>query len=178
MNIILPDKPRMITLSTTEEQRKRAEILAKKIGKLKDSITGGESTIYGAIGEIVCFDYFNQYREVAHENTYDYDLIVDGSKVDVKTKRTTEHPLPNYLCSVAEYNTKQECDYYFFARALEDLSKVYLLGYITKPEFYQKAFFAKKGDTDPEDSTFKFTADCYNIKIEELNRFTKNPNFS
>ena len=74
--------------------------------ELKGSITKGKSNIYGAIGEIIIYDiYKNNGLNVDFNSTYDYDLIIENYKVDVKTKRTTVVPMPNYLCSISAFNT-------------------------------------------------------------------------
>jgi len=161
----------MITISINEEQIKRAEKLYP-FKELDGSITGGKSNIYGALGEIIVYDYFSDKAEF--KSTYDYDLIIDGYKVDVKTKRSTTTPKPYYLCSIFNYNTKQKCDYYFFTRVKEDLSEGYLLGYIDKKSFYKKAIYNKKGETDGD--YFVFKDNCYNLSIDKLKKFKEDKN--
>ena len=100
-------------------------------------------------------------------NTYDYDILVDGYKVDVKTKQTTVKPKPFYECSVANYNTRQLCDVYAFVRVLKDLSKGWYLGSIKKQDYFSKAVYLRKGDIDPSNN-FTVRADCYNLRIQEL----------
>ena len=73
-------------------------------------------------------------------------------------------PKEHYLCSIAAANTKQECEYYNFVRVMEDLSKAWLLGYISKSGFFECAKFGKKGEDDGS-GRFKFKADCYNLPI-------------
>ena len=75
----------------------RAKEKASSVGILQGSITGGSRNVLGAIGEVVVADSIKA-KEV---NTYNYDLIKGGNKIDVKTKRCTSKPLPNYDCSVA-----------------------------------------------------------------------------
>ena len=66
-------------------------------------------------------------------------------RIDVKTKRCNTKPLPNYDCSVALHGTKQDCDAYVFVRILTDLTKAWILGGISKHNFYKKPLCTEKG---------------------------------
>lgn len=154
----------MIEVDITPTMIERAETLSKDLGKLNNSITKGEGNIAGFLGEIIFADLFN--ADIKH--TYDYDVVLkNGKRVDVKTKRTSVKPLPYYDCSIASYNTKQKCDEYAFVRIKYDLSKGWYLGKIDKELYFKKSRFLKEGDIDP-DNNFKVRADCYNLKIQEL----------
>jgi len=153
----------MIEIPINDDYMRRAREKASTVGILQGSITGGTSNVVGAIGEIIVADSI----EAKQINTYDYDLIKDGVRIDVKTKRCNTKPLPNYDCSVALHGTKQDCDAYVFVRILTDLSKAWILGGISKQSFYKKATLYRKGDVD-SDNGFMFKADCYNLKIDKL----------
>ncbi len=139
---------------------------AKDLGPLKGSIKRGGGNLYGFIGEEVVADYLG----VKVKNTFEYDLILpNGKTVDVKTKRCTSSPKPEYACSVAAFNTKQACDYYVFVRVMQDLSNSWILGMMEKSEYFSKAKFCKKGEVDPDSKQgWKFSADCYNIYVSDL----------
>ncbi len=159
----------MKTVQILNEQIERAKRLYR-FTQLKGSITKGQSNIYGALGEIIIYDiYKNKGLNVDFNSTYDYDLIIEGYKIDVKTKRTTVNPMPNYLCSISAFNIKQKCDYYFFLRINENLNYCYLLGYKKKTDFFNKAIFNKKGSLDINGWLFK--DNCYNLRIDMLNKF-------
>lgn len=159
----------MIEVDINDTQIQRAESLYT-FNSLTGSITRGQSQIYGAIGEILVHDYFvARGATVDFNSTYDYDLVINGAKVDVKTKRTTVKPMHDYLCSISSYNIRQKCDYYFFVRVKEGLSKGYLLGYKEKSMFFANAAYQKRGDTDT--NGWKFKDDCYNIPVSGLNKF-------
>jgi len=153
----------MIEISINKDYMRRAREKASTVGILQGSITGGTSNVVGAIGEIIVADSI----EAKQINTYDYDLVKDGVRIDVKTKRCNTRPLPNYDCSVALHGTKQDCDAYVFVRILTDLSKAWILGGISKQSFYKEATLYRKGDVD-SDNGFMFKADCYNLRIDKL----------
>ena len=154
----------MIEVEITREQIKRAKSLYD-FKVLANSIMKGKSNKYGAIGEILAYDYFCKTKEVVFESTFDYDMIVDGSTIDIKTKRTTVRPEPHFNCSISKHSTHQRCDYLFFVRVMEDMSKAWLLGQISRDDFYKKATFNAKGE---KDGNWTFKSDCYNLQIKDI----------
>ena len=155
----------MIELNITKESIAEAKKLYD-FGILNNSYTQGEGNKCGALGEVLVRQYYNAIQE----NTYDYDLIIDNKKIDVKTKRYNARltPTMKWTASVLAFNTKQKCDYYCFVGMSDDYKKAYLYGFIAKDEFYKTAIFRKKGDIDPNGSRFKFRADSYSTTISEL----------
>jgi hypothetical protein len=149
-------------ISKSAMQRVRAR--AEKLPLLNNSIRKGEGSLVAYIGEEVVKNVLN--GEI--KDTYDYDIVYQNMKVDVKTKERTVAPKPYYECSVADFNTKQDCDEYAFVSVLNTLKEAWYLGKITKPDFYKKAVFHRKGEIDPANN-FIFKADCYNIPISLLN---------
>ena len=157
----------MVEIIISQEQKERARELYD-FDELNNSISKGWSNKFGAIGEVITADYFKERkRSVDTNSTYDFDLIVDGHKIDVKSKQTNVKPQPHYLATVANFNTTQQCNFYLFTRILKDLSKGWLLGYINPVKFYELADFVNKGDLDVNGWVFK--ADCYNLQIKDLN---------
>lgn len=141
----------------------KAREKASEMGKLKNSITEGEGNIAGFIGEFLVAEMIG----ATVCNTYDYDLLLDGCRIDVKTKRTNYPPKPHYECSIAAFNTKQKCDYYYFVRVKNDFSKAWILGSYCKEDYFKDAKFCRKGDKD-QSNNFTFKADCYNLPIYDL----------
>ena len=146
----------------------RAKKKAATVGNLQGSSTGSLSHVVGAIGEIIVADAIGANES----NTYDYDLVRDGERIDVKTKRCNTRPFPHYDCSVAAHGANQNCDSYIFVRILTDTSRAWILGSIPKQDFYTKATKYKRGDIDPANG-FTFKADCYNLPISELSDVQK-----
>ncbi len=133
------------------------------MGKLNNSITKGKGNIHGFLGEIITANFLS----VSTFNTYDYDIIFNNIKIDVKTKRVNTPPRNYYECSISDLNTKQKCDVYVFTRILNDMTKGWLLGYINKKDYFEKATFLKKGSIDPSNN-WKVLTDCYNLPINKL----------
>ena len=148
----------------------KAKLLAKELGTLNNSITRGEGNLAGFIGEVVVCEIL----EAEHNNTYDSDLTwIDGITIDVKTKRTTVEPKDYYECSIAAYNTKQNCDLYAFCRVSSNMDTLWFLGMIPKETYFKQSRFLKKGQVDG-DNNFIVKADCYNMEIKDIwNSFQK-----
>ena len=154
----------MIEVEITDEMLLEARDSAKELGKLKNSIEKGAGNLAGFLGEIIVRETLG-YKS---DSTYDYDLVdPKGLKIDVKTKRTTVTPKPDYDCSVAAFNTKQKGDKYIFVRVLGDLSKGWILGEMNKEEYFESARYMRKGKIDPANG-FRVKANCYNVAIQDL----------
>ena len=72
----------MRKFNITESAITRAKGRAEKLPLLNNSIRSGEGGVVAYIGEEVAKHVLN--AEI--KDTYDYDLIYNGTKVDVKTK--------------------------------------------------------------------------------------------
>jgi hypothetical protein len=157
----------VLELEVKQEWVKEARALAKELGVLNNSIKNGEGNIYGFLGEIlIC-----KITSAKINRTFDYDIVYNNLKIDVKTKCCTSKPLNNYYCSVAAFNVKQRCDYYTFVRILKDFSKAWILGSIKKVDFFKFASFNKRDEIDKNSSFgWKFKADCFNLEIQKLNK--------
>jgi hypothetical protein len=161
----------MIIVKVTPQILKKAKNKAKELGKLKNSITYGEGNIAGFVGELIV----SEYLKGDNNSTFDYDIKKGKIKYEVKTKRCTSPPKPEYDCSVAKTSLHQECDRYVFTRVLVDQGKpieVYILGWITKKEFIAKARALVRGQIDPSNN-FLVKADCYNVRINQLRGFRR-----
>lgn len=154
----------MVEVKVTDEMLLSARDKAAEMGTLNNSILRGSGSIAGFIGEEIAKVVLGGNLN----NTYDYDLILDNGKtVDVKTKQTSVVPLETYDCSIAAFNTKQDCDYYCFVRVKNDYTIGWYLGVYNKEEYMKEATFMKKGDIDPSNG-YVVRSDCYNIKINQL----------
>lgn len=155
----------MIEVPYTQEQRDRAATLYD-FHNIKNSITKGKSELWGALGEVIIIDLY----DTKYEGLPDYDCIINGHKIDVKTKKTTVRPRPDYNCSIVGTSVHQKCDFYFFLRVNTNEPVAYLMGYMSRKEFLTKAEFNLRGEA--ETKIFDFTEDCFNLPMSEMNPFS------
>lgn len=154
----------MIEVVVTPQMLVEARDKAAEMGKLRNSIINGAGNIAGFIGEAIA----QQVLGGKLDNTYDYDLVLDdGTKIDVKTKQTSVKPLETYDCSIANLNTKQQCDYYCFVRVKNDFTVGWYLGVYPKEQYMLDSVFMKRGTIDPSNG-YVVKSDCYNLKINQL----------
>lgn len=142
---------------------------SKKLRKLKNSIRKGNGVILGLLGEEAANKIIG--GEVIQD--YNYDIMHMDVTYEIKTKQCSSEPIDSYDCTVSAYNTKQKCDNYVFVR-VENKGRIWgrawVLGWISKEEFFEKAVFLKRGEKSGKNG-FYARSDCYNIPISKLNRF-------
>jgi hypothetical protein len=153
----------MIEIAITQDIIEHAVARSIKMGSLKNSITRGVGNVSGFVGEVVVA----QALGAKLIDSFDYDIEFGETRIEVKTKRTSVKPKPNYECSVAATNTKQQCDWYVFTRVLNDNSKAWILGYLPRDEYFRRARLMRKGEIDPSNN-FTVKEDCYNVSIALL----------
>lgn len=141
----------------------RAKLRLKKMPKLRNSITNNTATLHGFVGEELLAEYWG--ADVIGD--YHYDLMKNGFKIETKTKRTTVEPLPYYEVSIAEFNTRQKCNYYAFTRVTKNLDTGWFVGIMPKVLYLLKARDLKRGQRDG-DNGFIVKADCWNMEICDL----------
>tara|TARA_R110000744_G_C18937551_1_gene513939 strand:- start:38 stop:532 length:495 start_codon:yes stop_codon:yes gene_type:complete len=152
-------KPIKISKSFIDKAKSKSD----QMGQLRNSITKGAGNVHGFLGEIITVNEL----KAEESNTYDYDIKLNNLTIDVKTKRVTTPPRSFYECSVAALNTKQKCDFYVFTRILKNMELGWILGYISKEDYFKKANFLKKGTVDPSNG-WTVSTDCYNLPISDL----------
>ncbi len=140
-----------------------AERQANEQPLLNNSIRAGAGAVYGFLGELI----FVAVKGGEQANTYDWDVVVNGVTVDVKTKCVKSEPHLSYDCSVAAFNTSQACGYYAFVRVLEDCTVGWYLGAIARDRFYEIARFWNEGEIDNRNG-WVVSADCYNVPVSAL----------
>jgi hypothetical protein len=105
-----------------------------------------ERTLFGYLGEQVVADFLNLEQS---SETFEYDLVFRGKRLEVKTVSCKFKPLPSYLCTVNSHDLsgvhKQGADFYVFVRIINDRSKGWILGYMPCAEFFEKGQFVAKG---------------------------------
>lgn len=158
----MPSRP--ISPAMLDEAKQRAA----SMGVLSQSFTKGEGSIAGFLGESLA----NQILcgTMVGDESYEYDILADGVRWDVKTKLTSCQPKADYDVSVSYYQQTQECDRYCFCRVRDDYTEGWVLGWMKKRDFFQKARFYEKGWIDPSNG-FEVRETCYSLAISQLNSF-------
>ena len=130
----------MIEVNVTEKMFLTAREKAV-VGKLNNSILNGGGNLAGFIGEQIVLSVLGG----EWINTYQYDLIIDGYKVDVKTKQTSVKPLPHYECSITENKFKIKIVTTTHSLGLKKILVLVGILVLEKREYFQQAKYLKKG---------------------------------
>ena len=172
----------MIKLDFNQSMIDEAVKKAEELGSINNSITSGRGNLAGYLAEIALTKYLGCKNISCDKgrDKYDYDLIKDGRKIDVKTKRRTVDPKPFFEVSIAGTSKHQKTDTYAFIsitfkekRGMGSKAQYYgvesiwLCGFMSKEDYFDKAIFWKKGAVDPSNG-FKVHADMYNMAISSL----------
>ena len=162
----------MLQLPFDNKMIGQASLWAADIGRIKNSITRGRGNYAGRLGELALAKHLG----VEVEDSKDYDIIYEGKKIEVKTKRRAVKPQPDYTVNIAATSLHQKPDTYAFlsleyldrdsAGNYSDLLNVWLCGYKSAEQFFEEAEFWPKGTPDPP--SFKTHRDMYVMKIGEL----------
>lgn len=132
----------------------------------KHSLVKGDALYHGFIGEVI---FYTVFPNADRANTYDYDFMFNGEKVDIKTKSVNSIPRMNFDCSVMDYSLRiQKCEKYVFVRINKELTTGWILGIINKPKFILKAVNNTAGSFDPSNQ-FRCLKGKYDVKVFDLN---------
>lgn len=161
----------MITIRPTAKQVRQAKREADKMGALWGSVTRGQGNLTGMLGELIANEYLNSKR--VGQKVYSHDLELDGISYDVKSKRCSSAPLPEYAASVfakKDGSVGIKADRLLFARVMDDYSAVYLLGWLTTKQFTRRAEFIEAGTRD---GGFIHRASGWHVPLSKLNKMEK-----
>jgi hypothetical protein len=155
------------------EDFKRAADMSEQMGILANSHTRGAGRMNGFLGEIAVEKYLAELVAEDSVATKSYDIkCKSGKTVEVKTKKASSIPKPEYLASVESKKTHMfENDVYVFLRSHNSLNKLWILGWIKTDSFKRRSTFKPAGHVD-EDSNFKYSVDGYHIEIKKLSPIT------
>ena len=107
----------------------------------------GKRIFEGYFGEVVVMDYYG----VEDVDDYEYDIIINEVKVDVKTISCKFKPAPHFLAVVnsceVDGEHRQKADTYIFVRMREDYEVAWIVGYMMCENFFDLSTFVKKGET-------------------------------
>jgi len=155
----------VIVIHPSAEQKAEAAKDARAMGCLPNSVTYGRGNLIGMLAEIVAADWLKATR--VRPPVYSHDIEFNGRTIDVKAKRCSSLPLPEYSASVFAKNGKHgiKADILLFTRVTDDCDTVYLLGWLTTRQFARRAEFVKQGTRD---GGFIHRADGFHVPIKRL----------
>jgi hypothetical protein len=159
----------MIEVQITKDMVSEALERAAQVPLLRNSDTNGHGQKIAALSDLMVQKTWG--GRIMSNKSYDFDWISPKLFLfEIKAKERNVVPQPWYNCAVKDYNTAQKCDYYLFTSIFGDYSRGWILGYIKKEKFYEKATFFAGGevDPDPRGDRYVFPSSCYNLKVEDL----------
>jgi hypothetical protein len=150
-----------------------AEARSIEMGAVNNSFMKGKGNKVGFIGEYVVLDYLkerNKESDVSLVDKFDYDILFNDMKIDVKSKSIAVEPKSFYEASIADTSLHQDCDTYIFVGIHKSFETAYVYGWEYKEDYFNKARHMKKGDVDKKNN-YTCPADCYNLKYGDLRGF-------
>jgi hypothetical protein len=155
----------MITITPNLNQINRAAKLYE-FQILNKSLTHGDGNAAGAIAEICFLDYFSSIgKDIFHAQHHDYDFIMNKKKIEIKATRVNNPPRLAHRFKLPCDHYDQQCDFYCCIYVMNDFSKVFINGYISKIDFFNNAILHLAGEMD---NNFTFRCDTKTVTLAEL----------
>jgi len=155
----------MITITPNLDQVNRA-IKLYEFGILDNSLTHGDGNAAGALAEICFLDYFKaKGKDIIHAKHYDYDFIMNKKKIEIKATRVNNPPRLAHQFKLPCDHYDQQCDFYCCIYVMNDFSKVFINGYISKIDFFNNAILHLEGEME---HNFTFRCDTKTVTLAEL----------
>ena len=155
----------MITITPNLDQVNRAKTLYE-FQILNKSLTQGDGNAAGAIAEICFLDYFSSIgKDIFHAQHHDYDFIMNNKKIEIKATRVNNPPRLRHQFKLPCDHYNQQCDFYCCIYVMNDFSKVFINGYISKIDFFNNAILHLEGEME---HNFTFRCDTKTVTLAEL----------
>lgn len=161
-----------LELPITAEMLARAKAKADEMGPLRNSIRNGGGNFAGFLGEELIL---TAWAEARSHNTFQHDVTWESVRFEIKAKDRTVPPALDFEASVADFNTKQQADFYGFTsiyrpRGTSNYLRGTICGIISKADYFKKATYLSVGEVDPSNG-WVVKAACYNLPYSALSRF-------
>ncbi len=168
----------MLVIPHTDEMIRDAHNKAKHLGALNNSILEGGGNAAGYMAEIAFAAYTGGV--IVSDEQFDYDIKIQGLRIEIKVKRRTVPPKDEYDVSIAATSRHQNPDLYAFLslqfdrsglvdgkRRYGGLENIWLLGYKCPEDYFRDAELWMPGDVDPHNN-FETHRQMYNLPIYKL----------
>ena len=162
----------MIWQDLTHNEMKQAYQMSKDLpAEMRGNYSGNDplKRLAGYVGQVAAHKYLAGSKNV---DAFDFDILFNGLRVEIKTSCRSVKPLETYTARVAGSNSDQLCDLYLFASAQcingKFLHGCWLVGWITKERMLEDMWFCAQG-TRANDG-FIEKGDCFKILISDLSK--------
>lgn len=168
--IQIPLSAEMIEFAAIKAEQHR-EIQENQKIAFYNSITKGEGNFLCFCGEAAAKVYCG-LDFTLNMNHYKHDFIFKEYKIEVKSKFTSVVPRLNYEGSVTDVN-KSQGEFYLHTRVYFPHGKnhpptcVYLMGWIPRKQYFQKASLVKEGQYDSSNN-WTCSKDCWNVYYHDM----------
>lgn len=128
-------------------------------------VKDGAGQITGTLGEMAFGRWLTDLDidfEYSADKSRNYDFVVGGYRIDVKTKKTHGEPKPDYMVRIPKSQERQDCDLYVFAYANDH--EIYLLGFCEKSEFWGEIGHSVRAGDKTESHTERVDAQLAYIR--------------
>lgn len=139
------------------------------IGTLKNSFSNGNRQIVGILGQEM---FKVRYPDAVEPFKYDYDFVLRGQKVEVKTRIFSIEPNDSWDFVIPQ-TMNQQFDYIFFCGIHSSLSFGHIYGFLSKAQ-YEASKVISAGDPMPQGGYYKaggkivFVRDLQKVKENKL----------
>jgi hypothetical protein len=149
------------------------------VRKFHNNILSGEAQVMGSfagrLGELA----LSKHLGVEIADKKDYDMMVSGKRLEVKTKQRAVKPRSDYIVQVAVYSKHQRPDAYAFLSLQYgdrdsggkyiDPQHLWLCGFKTTEDYFSESEMWPKGYVDPNMPSYTTMSDMHVMKIDDLN---------
>ena len=148
---------------------KAGEILYPSEMKFNDHTMRAGGRRIGEIGQWLFYRWCKEQGltiEDVSGKSYDYDFVVEGRHVEVKTKERSVPDRENYEASISDYY-KQDTELYVFLTVVPSLKLYYIHGWASR-EYFEKHRFAKEKGSKDDNMKTERKEGAWNIYHKDL----------
>lgn len=119
----------------------------------------------GYLGEIAVK---KAYPKLEYNLTHNHDFNFNNLTFDVKSLSCNSQPKPDYVGIVYEDLKEKIVDYYIFTRITNDLKKIWINGFISHKDFFEKSKYMPVGSNIVTGSSFKYEQSRYVLEYNKM----------
>jgi hypothetical protein len=146
-----------------DKAESRNQLFLKKYGNSGTHRTNkSRQRITGYLAEAAVQTIFPKL-EISNNEKFDFTL--QNVTFDVKAQGCNVEPQPDYVGTLYEEQAVRSPDFYVFARTRNDLNKVWIIGFISKKNFFNKSKLIPSGT---KNNNFSYDQSRYEIQYNQL----------